>query len=147
MTAIFAAELQKLGAFEVILPPSSHARELSQGIFDENGTMDLDTAIKAHEELHADAFVIGKVTVYKPYDPPALGVRLQIISAKTGDVLWTADAVFDGSESLIRRRARKYFHRRHDGEESLFGWTIVMTSMRRYVQFVSNEILSTLRPS
>ena len=147
VTEIFVGEIQKLGAFEVALPPTDRAKAICRGIFDKNGTMDLDSALKAQDELFADAFVTGKITAYKPYDPPSLGMRLRMVSARSGSVLWTADAVFDGSESRVREMAMEHFEQRHDDKESLFGWTIVMISMRRYVQFVSQQILSTLQAS
>jgi len=139
----FADELAKRGKCEVVFPPSAPAFFLPHTGITDGGRIDLEALSKAKKQLNVDGFLLGTLTSWDPYDPPRLGLKVQLVSATTGKVLWAADAIVDGSEPGVRRCAKQYYEREQEGD-SAFGWKIVLTSPRRFSQFVSYHFLETM---
>jgi len=144
VTQAFSHELAKLGRFEVVFPPTEPGFFLPHTGLKPDGTIDVDALVRARKQLRVDAFLIGTVTAYKAYDPPLLGLKVQLVSATSGEVLWAADSTLDGSEPNVRRLARTY-HGQHEDDDTLYGWRAVLVSPTRYARFFCFHILSTLR--
>ncbi|BBO16869.1 conserved hypothetical protein [Candidatus Brocadia pituitae] len=144
VTEAFAVELRKIGIFEVVLPEESRATgSLNHGIWS-RGTVDLDTILALRRRYEADAIIFGNITHYRPYEPMLLGVKVGMISTDTGLVIWSADGVFDSNENEVAELVKQYFESTHQ-KNALYGWRLILLSMRRYSQFVANQITKTLR--
>lgn len=62
--------------------------------------------IRAH--TGAEAAVLIDITRSTPYPPLVLGLRTKIVRLDTGEVIWAADEVFDASNPLVMRSARRF---------------------------------------
>lgn len=145
VTEAFAVELRKLGRFEVVLPEESRAAiSINHGIWS-RGTVDLDTILALRKRYEADAIIFGSITHYRPYEPMLLGVKVGMISTDTGLVIWSADGIFDSNENEVAELVKQYFESTHQ-KNALYGWRLILLSMRRYSQFVANQITKTLQP-
>lgn len=145
VTEAFAVELRKLGSFEVVLPSENKAAmTIGHGIWTK-GTIDLDLVLALRKQYEADAIIFGSITHYRPYEPMLLGVKTGMISTDSGLVVWSADGVFDSNENEVAELVKQYFESTHQ-KNALYGWRLILLSMRRYSQFVANQITKTLQP-
>jgi len=144
VTRTVALALQEALHRDVIISPGCDERLAAESALWRRGRVNVDALVEARKNYMADAFLFGAITHYKEYDPPILGLKLSLLSARSGEVLWAAEGLLDGREADVRRRAEAYF------EESglrhrLYGSGLVFMSPRLYARFVADEITAPLR--
>ena len=144
VTEAFAVELRKIGHFEVVVPAGGKASLSPEHEIWSKGSVNLNNLLYLRKKYDADAIAFGNITHYRPYEPMLLGVKVGIISTNTGDVVWSADGVFDSNENEVAELVKQYFENTHQ-KSALYGWKLILLSMRRYSQFVANQITETLR--
>jgi len=143
ITAAFAVELRKIGRFEVIVPDGRKAKMLSENKIWDKGSININTVLRLSRNFDIDAIIFGSITHYRPYEPMLLGLKIGMISADNGIILWSADGVYDSNENEVAELVKYYFDSTHQ-KSSLYGWKLILLSMRRYSQFVANQITKTL---
>jgi len=103
-----AAELQKLGRFEVVSPdpdyPDTHAR-----VVHVNGHFDEAEMIALAHEFNADIIVHVAMTQYEPYTRPRLGLVIQAVSPREAKVVASVDGLWDAALPEIAMRARAFY--------------------------------------
>lgn len=144
VTEAFAVELRKTGNFEVIVPTGNKPILMPEDKLWDKGTINLNILVNLRKKHDVDAIVFGNITHYRPYEPMLLGVKVGMISTDTGDVIWGADGVFDSNENEVAELVKHYFDSTHQ-KSALYGWKLILLSMRRYSQFVANQITETLQ--
>lgn len=144
VTEAFAVELRKVGRFEVVVPAENKTSLSPEHEVWSKGSVNLNNLLFLRKKYDADAIAFGNITHYRPYEPMLLGVKVGIISTDTGDVVWSADGVFDSNENEVAELVKQYFENTHQ-KSALYGWKLIMLSMRRYSQFVANQITETLQ--
>jgi len=137
-------QLQKSGLFEVVFGERVLKKLDDADSVWVKGVFNVDAVQEARKKFQADAIVFGTITHYYPVEPAAMGVRLQMISAETGVVLWSADAAFDSSQRAVSDAVKRYYKENYAKDYSLYGWKVVLVSTRRYADFVSHEMVRTL---
>ncbi len=142
-TKSVALELQGIPGCGVITAPPNDERLAAESAVWRRGRVDIAALIAARKRYRADAFLFGTVTQYKAYDPPILGLKLRMLSAQTGDVLWAADALFDAHDQQVRRQARSYFNR-SGLSRTLYGSDLIFMSPRLFSRFVASEVVRRL---
>ena len=100
--------------------------------------------IEAKKRFKVDAIIFGTITHYMPYEPPVLGIKVGMFSTVTGNVIWTADTILDSSEASVVQLVRTYYRRNYQRKQSLYGWKIILVSMKRYAQFAAHQVITTL---
>jgi len=143
ITEAFTLELEKTQALEVVSPYGAAAKTLEGLSVWEDGGVDVRALSILRRRLDVDALAIGRVTQYRPYDPPVLGLRVQVISARTGGVLWGAEGCFDAREAGVRDQMQRFHARRLDASPRSYGWQLLLSSPRHYAQFVAHELVAT----
>ena len=94
----FVAELQKLRRFEVV-PLSTEAREDQElDASFARGRLSTEALVRLCERYSLDGVFVGAVTSWRPYSPPHLGLRTQLVSVHSGAVVWAVDAIYDSAE-------------------------------------------------
>ncbi len=144
VTEAFAIELRKIGSFEVVVPTGNKTALTPEHEIWVKGTINLSTILTLRKQYDADAIVFGSITHYRPYEPMLLGVKVGMISTDTGAIVWSADGVFDSNENEVAELVKHYFESTHQ-KNALYGWKLILLSMRRYSQFVANQITETLQ--
>lgn len=144
VTDAFAVELRKTGSFEVIVPTGNKAATIPENKIWDKGTININSLIILRNKYDVDAIVFGNITHYRPYEPMLLGVKVGMVSTDSGEVIWGADGVFDSNENEVAELVKQYFESTHQ-KTALYGWKLILLSMRRYSQFVANQITKTLR--
>ncbi len=144
VTEAFVVELRKIGSFEVVVPTGDKSLLFLEQDVWVKGSVNFASALALRNKYDVDAIVFGNITHYRPYEPMLLGVKVSMISTDTGDVVWSADGVFDSNENDVAELVKQYFENTHQ-KSSLYGWKLILLSMRRYAQFVANQLAETLR--
>ncbi len=142
---VFLSELMKGGYFDVVKPPPSSELTTLQGQrIRIQGTFDTDELLALAERFHADAVLIATITDYRPYPPLRLGLRSELISTRSGAVLWSADATFDAHDQATRRRLVEYHDETVASTGSLLDWEVLLVSMERFTRFGCHSVVQTL---
>ncbi len=144
VTEAFFVELQKSAKFDVVLPHEFPDKLLLQNDLWIKGLVRAETVIEAKKRFKVDAIIFGTITHYKPYEPPILGIKVGMFSTVTGNVIWTADIILDSSEASVVQLVRTYYRRNYQRKQSLYGWKIILVSMKRYAQFAAHQVITTL---
>jgi len=144
VTQAIALTLQEVTRRDVIVAPVTDEQLAAESAMWRRGRVNVDSLVAARKQYLADAFLFGVITHYKEYDPPILGLKLNLLCARTGDVLWAADALYDARDSEVRRRAKAHFERSgmHD---LLYGPGLVFVSPQLFARFVAADVVAPLR--
>jgi hypothetical protein len=145
VTESIALELQKTGEFDVVFPHENIGLFLEGRHLWNKGSINGEILTEARRRFSADAIISGAITHYKFYKPLVLGLKLGMINTDTGALLWSFDGVFDSNETKVTEMAKRYFEQSSQKGQSIFGWEITLLSMRKYTQFVANQVVSTLK--
>lgn len=143
VTEAFAVELRKTGSFEVVAPSRNTTTLITEQEIWDKGSINLNTLLTLRKKYDVDAIVFGNITHYRPYEPMLLGVKVGMVSTDTGGIVWSADGVFDSNENEVAELVKQYFESTHQ-KSALYGWKLILLSMRRYSQFVAYQITETL---
>ena len=144
VTEALVIELQKSQIVEAISPYAPEAGFVENLKVWRDGALDVRALTTIRTRLGADAVLVGTITDYRPYEPPLVGLRVQLVSARTGKVLWGAETCLDARDGGVKTLMRHYYARRLSDGGRGYGWQILLTSPSHFAQFVAYEVVSTL---
>lgn len=145
VTEAVAIELQKTGELDVVLPYENIGLFLEGRQLWYKGSIKSEILIEAKRRFGADAIISGAITHYKPHKPLVLGLKLGMINTDTGSLLWSFDGIFDSNETRVTNMAKSFFEKSSQKEQSIYGWEVMLLSMRQYTRFVANRVVATLK--
>jgi len=145
LEATFAGEMQKERRFEVVPLGDSDAGLASAEVRRE-GAYRIGSLIEIARAYGADAALVGTVTQFRPYEPMALGLKVELVSAAAGDVVWSAEALFDCAEEATLEAIREYHAARggRDERSDVTGWRRITTSPQAFARFVCARVAGTI---
>ena len=141
----FMRELKKSKTFAVAVENSPMTVKLLSR-YKEHGAVDPTEAMNIAVQLNVDALIIGRITSYFPYRPPVVGLDVRMIHPARQEVLWQVDELFDSSNLAVMNAIRVYYDSNFNVKASDYGHDLFVYSISRYSQFVSHEIVATLKP-
>ncbi len=139
----FVAELQKLRRFEVV-PLPSDAREddeLNESL--SRGRMSTDSMVRLCNRYSLDGVFVGSVTAWRPYTPPHLGMRTQLISVHSGAPIWAVDAIYDSNDRTTIGDLRHFVEHTQQDFGNLHGWEMNLLSPTKFTSFVAHRFVGT----
>ena len=139
--SIFCKELQKTARFEVLPLPEEDRDEWLDNIARLRGIFPISKLLDFCDKYKADAVIFGTVTRFRAYKPPCLGLRIGMVSAQTGQVVWETDAVYDMSEEDSLLDLKNYISSVTAPIDSLHSWELTLLSPRRFVSYVCYRIV------
>ena len=144
VTDAFFIELQRSAKFDIV-----KAREFQDVLSQQKdvwtrGMIRAETVVEAKKRYKVDAIIFGTITQYQPYEPPVLGIKIGMFSARTGNIMWRADAIFDSSQASVIKLLKSYHKKQYQRKQSLYDWNLILLSMKRYAQFVAYHMIATL---
>ncbi|MDA7494602.1 hypothetical protein N8467_00890 [bacterium] len=139
----FVSELQKLRRFEVV-PLSDGAREndiLNASLA--RGRISTEAMVKLCNRYALDGLFVGAVTAWRPYSPPHLGLRTQLISVHSGASIWAVDTIFDSADRTTISDLQHYVTRTQRDDGNLHGWEMTLLSPAKFTNFVAHRCVGT----
>ena len=139
MLRTLAPELQNLGDFEVVVGRRESNRNKAEIILT-SGQFDELEVLQIARDYNAQAVVFGKVTEYKPYGAPVVGLRLVIVSADEGVAIAGIDGVWDAREQRVLDEAITYYNTQLALDGNVAGQDILFESPVVFRKYVSHDI-------
>lgn len=148
---LFFSELQMVRGFAVL--PVNRSLQAMAALRMHSLRSPAD-AIRLAEAVGADMIVVGAITAYDPYDPPELGlaVQLYVVPGRglddgcelpaDGAILPRAQLaeVYNARHDIIRKRVQ-HFAEIRGSDDSPLGWRLYTKSIRHYVRFASYQAI------
>jgi hypothetical protein len=142
----FNAELTKKSIFEVV-PVSRASMESFFGERQVNSVENLPANLldKLRERYGVDGILFTDITHYSPYRPLAIGVRAKLVDAKSGEIRWAFDYLFDSGNPAMAQAAKVYQARYNlDNQPLASDGGTVLISPARFAKFVANQTYVSL---
>jgi hypothetical protein len=143
--ATFLQELGKEGLFEIVPLPdrAEEDHEIHHSFI--RGRLSTEAIVALCKRYQLDAVVIGTVTSYRPYKPPNLGIKVQMMSIHSASAVWAADGTWDASETASVEDIKHYAGSYSAPEDSLHGWELMLIAPTKFAAFVAHRIVGTWR--
>lgn len=145
LEAIFAGEMQKERRFELV-PLGDSDAGLASALVRREGEYEIGALIEIARRYSADAALVGTVTQFRAYEPMALGLKAELVSVASGEVVWSAEAFFDCAEEATLEAIREYHGSRggRDERTDVSGWRQYTASPRSFARFACASVAATL---
>jgi len=105
----------------------------------------LDQLSAIHKTLKAEAVLRGTITRYEPYPHLILGLRLELLDLKDGQLLWALEQIWDADDKNTQDRVKDFYDKTiipfGDGLEKGLG----VVSSLKFFKFIAYETAETLQ--
>lgn len=101
------------------------------------------TILAISRRYHLDALLISSVTDLQTHPPQRLGVQVDLVSAETGQTLWSSSIQLDAAQERVRRSIETWA-RAHQGDVSDNTWEITLLSPLRFARFAAFQMASLI---
>ncbi len=142
---IFCQELQKTGRFEVLALPEEDRQKWLDNLPRLKGVFPMADLLDFCDRFGAQGVIYGTVTRFRAYKPPCLGLRLGMVSAQTGQVIWETDVLYDMADKRSLEDLRNYVATVCSPEDSLHKWEMTLLSPRRFAAYVCHRVVDRWR--
>lgn len=140
---VFVTELQKLRRFEVVPLPANASENDAMRQSLRRGRLSTEAVVRLCNRYALDGVMLGTVTAWRPYTPPHLGLRTQLLSVHSGAPVWAVDAMFDSSDRSTVQDLRHYeIHQKQDNG-SLHSWELDLLAPTKFTHYVANRFVGT----
>jgi hypothetical protein len=95
-------------------------------------------------EYDCDGVLFAELTTYRAYAPLAVGWRFKLVDARTQQIIWAADELFDASQPDIRRAATKFETTKTEFPPLAAKDWAMLNSPRRFGRYTAATLLDTL---
>jgi hypothetical protein len=161
---VLQAELIKTGRFEVVAADPETLRNCTGRMgWTGEEVLPSDFLDSLRQYYGCDAVLFCHLTTFRSSPPLAIGWRLKLVDAKTGDILWAADEIYDAKDAQVAKAAQRY-ERQQQPHQSVFfhvysflAWCIntptrtalddqwnILHSPRYFGEFSAAQLLKTL---
>jgi hypothetical protein len=162
LTDLFFSELQMVEGFQVL--PLNRTLAAMAALKMPSLTRSED-AVRLAEAVGADLIFVGAITAYDPYDPPEVGLTVQLYAvpgcgldeepALAGvsrgaslppvPILPRAQIceVYNARHDIVRKQVREFAEIR-GSEDSPLGWRLYMKSIQHYLRFACYRAISRI---
>jgi hypothetical protein len=161
---VLRASLIKTGRFEVVAADPEALRSCT-GKMSWTGTEVLprDFFASLKNVYGCDGVLFCELTVFRPAPPLAVGLRLKLVDAQTGKMIWAADEIFDADNLSVAKDAQQFQRRRQPHHNviyytySFLAWCVntptrsalddqwnILHSPRYFGEYSSEKLLDTL---
>jgi hypothetical protein len=148
LTPVLWEQLVKTRKFEVVAVDAAKLRSRT-GQVNWTGAENLPPDFFAflRREYGCEAVLFTELTTYRAYAPLAIGWRLKLVDARTGQILWAAEELFDVTQPGVSRAAQRFGQPRPRLPELPFfhqeNW-LAVNSPRRFGAYSAAALLETL---
>lgn len=143
ITAALFRALQKKQVFGLTLvrqnDPSWRNLQLQQ-----DTAYTLEQILAIRESLKCDGVLVGTITEFRPYPRMAVGLRLELLDLRDGQLVWALEQVWDSADKETEDRIKKYSKLvKRSGSVPSQEW-LASVSPLEFIKFVSYEAARTL---
>ena len=109
LTPVLWEQLGKTRKFEIVAVNAETLR-IRTGRMNWTGAENLPPDFFAflRHEYSCDGVLFAELTAYRGYSPMAVGWRLKLVDSRSGQILWSADEMFDAGRAKVARGLQKF---------------------------------------
>lgn len=134
------SELSQSTPFEIVLLDANDQAELESSDPYRRGWYKPKTIIGLSERYSLDAILFGTVTQERFFPPQLLSLQVDLVSAETGLVIWSASVHLDASDQRVLDGLQVYYGNEADDES----WHVALLSPERFARFAAFQIACLL---
>jgi hypothetical protein len=137
--------LVKTKKFEVVAVDADKLRSATgRAAWTGNEVLPADFLAYLHREYGCDGVLFAELTSYHAYAPLAVGWRFKLVDVRSGQILWSADELFDAAQPAIGRAAQQFEQPRPFLPGFYEENWVAMNSPRQFGSFSVAALLATL---
>ncbi len=139
----FVAELQKLRRFEVVPLPADAREDDELNASLSRGRLSTEAMVRLCNRYALDGVLVGSVTAWRPYTPPHLGMRTQLVSVHSGAPVWAIDAIYDSSDRTTVDDLQHFVEHTQRDDGNLHGWEMNLIAPSKFTSYVAHRFVGT----
>lgn len=144
LNPILRDELVKTKKFEVVaVSPEVLRHRTGQPAWTGAETLPADLLESLRRVYGCDAVLFAELTAFRAYAPLAVGWRLKLVDARSGQTLWAADEIFDASRPAVAGGAKHFQRRAPLAGGPADDWAM-LNSPRQFGRFSAAAVLACL---
>lgn len=145
LSPILMSELSRVRRFELVAVSTDELRLLSgRAVWNPEDKLPVEFFERLKDKYGVDAVLFSRLTLYRAYEPLAIGWRLKLIDAGEPHILWAVDEVFDSRVPTVAVAAIRYSQDNPDASASLLDSRSVLMSARRFGEYTVNAVVQTI---
>ncbi|MDD4891330.1 MAG: hypothetical protein PHU85_15520 [Phycisphaerae bacterium] len=150
---LFFSELQMVRGFQV-LPVNRSLQAMAA--LKMNTLSSPDDVVRLGQALGVDLVFVGVVTSYNPYNPPEVGLAVQLYAMPSRDAAGAAaeaagkpiaqvNEIYSAKHQIVQKQIREFAEIR-GGKDSPLGWQLYTKSIQEFMRFCCHRaIVQTLQ--
>lgn len=138
-----AIQNKKLFHIEVIKRTNPACQDLN---LNKSQAYTLEELAAMSKTLKCDAILLGRVDRFQPYPRMMIGLYMQLLDLKQGNLVWAVDHVWDTTDKQTEERIKKYFGEVIKDRYEPIDWELAIMSPRAFLKYVAYEAAATLVP-
>ena len=145
LSPILMSELGRVRQFELVAVSTDDLRLLSgRSVWNPEDKLPLEFFERLKSKYGVDAVLFSRLTLYRAYEPLAIGWRLKLIDADEPHIIWAVDEMFESRVPSVAAAAVRYAQDNPDTGSSLIDSRSVMMSARRFGEYTVNAVVQTI---
>ena len=140
LQAAFHSELSQSTPFEVVMLGGADLEALEESEPYRRGWYRPKTIIGLSKRYSLDAILFGTVTQERFYPPQILALQVDLVSAETGLVIWSAAVHIDANDPRVLDGLQLYY----GAEEGEDAWRLSLLSPERLGRFAAFQVACLL---
>lgn len=142
----FNAELTKTTMFEVVVITRDEMKSIfGRPEYSSTEVLPGNLLAEIASRFGVDAVMFTEITHYSPYQPIAIGVRAKLVDARSGDIRWAFDHLFDSGRPVVSDDARHfYLHQTQNNLPIHDEGDAVLQSPMRFARYAAWETYRSL---
>lgn len=143
--SILLEQLIDAKRFEVVPVDPARLREgTGQATWTGTETLPPDFLGFLHREYGCDGILFAELTVYRAYAPLAVGWRLKLVDARSGQIIWAADELFDAAQPAVEKSVQTFYSRGIISRLIHRDDWLALNSPRQFGRYTAATLLNTL---
>jgi hypothetical protein len=100
--------------------------------------------VDLRDKLGCDAVMFAELSQFQAYPPLTVGLNLKLVDARSGQILWAADEVFDAGQPAVANGARRYQMKHSPVGGPLADSRFILLSPSAFGHYAAQTLFATL---
>ncbi len=140
LQSAFATELGSAASFEIVALDSRDLDGVVSSQPFRRGYYEPRTIIELAKRFRLDALLVGTVTQLRTYSPQVLGLEIELVSAETGQAIWTSSVSLDSGDERVKHAISVWCNNQRESTVTPENLELVLLSPSRFARFAAHEV-------
>jgi len=136
----FYAELQRSTPYDLVLLNARDLEEIQRAEPHRRGALQPGTLIALAQRYRLDAVLFGTILQQQLFPPQMLSLRADLVSAETGQVLWSGRLHLDANRAEVRDGLRAYYGEGGGPTSGDPSWELALLAPARLARFAAWQV-------